>query len=124
LAARGRVRHAARGAWHPRPRPPDALRGAADRTLLLASDRLAAQAAELSASLGIDWLRDPFSRCLLCNVALRPAPPLARAALPPQVREAFDAINQCPQCGRLYWAGGHVRRMRQRLERWKNADFA
>ena len=100
------------------------IREAAGRVLLLRRDRLGEQAAETTAALGIDWLRAPFSRCLLCNVVLRSAPPLARATLPAAIRERSDAINQCLQCGRLYWAGGHVERMRRRLERWHDGDFA
>jgi uncharacterized protein with PIN domain len=100
------------------------IRAADGHALLLRRDDLAGQAAEITNPLGIDWLRDPFSRCLLCNVALRPAPPLARGRLPEAVRDEFDDINQCPQCDRLYWAGGHVRRMRRRLERWREGDFA
>jgi uncharacterized protein with PIN domain len=100
------------------------IRAAAGRALLLRHDDLPHQAAEITRPLGIDWLRDPFSRCLLCNVPLRPAPPLARGRLPAAVRDAFVDINQCPQCDRLYWAGGHVRRMRLRLARWREGDFA
>jgi hypothetical protein len=80
-------------------------------------------AAEITPLLGIDWLHDPFSRCLLCNVVLRPATPLARSRLPEGVRASFGDFNQCPQCDRLYWAGGHVQRMRARLERWQAGDF-
>lgn len=100
------------------------IRGARRHALLLRHDRLAAMAAEITPVLGIDWLRDPFSRCLLCNVVLRTAPPLARSRLPEAVLASFDDINQCPQCDRLYWAGGHVQRMRQRLQRWQTGDFS
>jgi uncharacterized protein with PIN domain len=92
--------------------------------VLLRSDLLPEQAAEITKPLRIDWLRAPFSRCLVCNVELRPAPSLARMRLPETVRATFAEINHCPQCDRLYWAGGHVRRMRQRLERWNAGDFA
>jgi len=99
------------------------IRGASRLTLLLRHDRLPAQAGEITAPLGIDWLAAPFSRCLLCNVVLRPAPPLALSRLPETVRAATQTINHCPQCDRLYWAGGHVHRMRRRLESWRAGDF-
>ena len=59
-----------------------------------------------------------FTRCLLCNVPLeeldaREAQPL----LPPGVRGLPGPVRRCPQCGRLYWEGSHVRRMRAALER-------
>jgi uncharacterized protein with PIN domain len=100
------------------------MRDAQRRVLLLRHQRLPELAAEVTPLCGIDWLKSPFSRCLVCNAALRPAPPLASSRLPEAVRATFGDINHCPQCDRLYWAGGHVRRMRQRLERWNAGDFA
>jgi uncharacterized protein len=100
-----------------------ALREARGRAVLLRADRLPAQAAEVAQALAIDWLQDPFSRCLVCNVELRRASALARQRLEPGVHAAFDEINHCPQCDRLYWPGGHVRRMRARLERWRAGVF-
>lgn len=99
------------------------IRGAPRHAVLLHHDDLPEMAAEISRRLGIDWLRAPFSRCLLCNVVLRPAGPVAQSRLPQAVRATFVEINHCPQCDRLYWAGGHVRRMRRRLERWQAGDF-
>jgi uncharacterized protein with PIN domain len=99
------------------------IRGARRHAVLLRSQRLPALAAEATPLLGIDWLLAPFSRCLLCNVTLRPASPVARSRLPPAVLTSFAEINHCPQCDRLYWPGGHVRRMRERLERWQAGDF-
>ncbi|BAZ93579.1 uncharacterized protein FOKN1_1180 [Thiohalobacter thiocyanaticus] len=69
---------------------------------------------ELSARLSIDWQYRPFSRCLLCNRPLEPVPEARREAVPVDVRD--QALWQCPACGRLYWEGSHVRRMRHRLE--------
>src|SRR5262249_53667807 len=28
-------------------------------------------------------------------------------------------LRVCPECGRLYWPGGHVRHMQQRLAAWQ-----
>ena len=59
----------------------------------------------------------PFTRCLHCNVPLRPvdkASVLDR--LPPKVRELYDRFSTCDQCGRVYWEGSHFRNMRRLLD--------
>ena len=62
--------------------------------------------------------RELFTRCLLCNALLAE---LARAEaeplLPEGVRDIPGPVRRCPVCGRLYWDGSHVRRMRAALER-------
>lgn len=72
-------------------------------------------ARELTHKLGIDWLHRPFSRCLLCNTPLLAAE--RPADFPPDIEQAY----LCPSCGKYYWHGGHVERMRHRLERWQAA---
>ncbi|MDX8402551.1 MAG: DUF5615 family PIN-like protein [Mariprofundaceae bacterium] len=92
----------------------------ADRhVLLLRGQTLDAQAREIAARLGIDWLHRPFSRCLLCNGLLRPGGPEALARVPPASRQAGVDAWRCDACGRIYWSGSHVRRMRRRLEAWQ-----
>jgi uncharacterized protein with PIN domain len=54
---------------------------------------------------------------------LQPAPELARARLPDSVRAAVPAINHCRQCDKLYWPGGHVRRMLRQLESWRDGEL-
>lgn len=59
----------------------------------------------------------PFTRCLHCNVLLRPvdkASVLDR--LPPKVRELYQRFSTCDQCGRVYWEGSHFRNMQRLLE--------
>lgn len=59
-----------------------------------------------------------FTRCLLCNAPLQEVPDAqARPLLPEGVRAVPGPVRQCPSCGRLYWDGSHVRRMRAALER-------
>lgn len=62
-------------------------------------------------------LARPFSRCLRCNT------PLAQAGkdevchrLPEQVALLHDEFQRCPDCGGVYWKGGHYRRMRQWID--------
>ena len=89
-----------------------------DGVLLLAETRLSEQAAELKRGLGIDWLAAPFTRCLLDNTPLRAAAAEEMPRLPEKARGLEGPVRLCPACGRLYWPGSHVRRMRARLELW------
>ncbi len=54
----------------------------------------------------------PFTRCLECNGALRPADKAAVAhRLPPRTRRYYDTFAECPRCRRIYWPGSHYRRL-------------
>jgi uncharacterized protein with PIN domain len=86
------------------------------RVVLLPVTGVEDGARRLSARLPIDWLARPFTRCLLDNAPLGPATPDHAAAIPPAARALGGDFNACPLCGRVYWPGSHVRRMRRRLE--------
>jgi uncharacterized protein len=76
------------------------------------------QLRELVTSLALAPPPELFTRCLLCNAALQVlARDVALPLLPAGVRELPGPVRQCPECGRLYWGGSHVRRMRAALER-------
>ena len=81
----------------------------------LADDAVEAQARALRSALGIDWQFAPFTRCVVDNAPLEPAPPELAAQVPPDSRAAGGPLRRCPECGRVYWPGGHVRRMQARL---------
>lgn len=62
--------------------------------------------------------RELFTRCLLDNTPLEEMPAgEAQPLLPEGVRGIPGPVRRCPACGRLYWDGSHVRRMRAALER-------
>jgi uncharacterized protein with PIN domain len=96
-------------------------RAAPGAVVLLASESLDEAARALREHLAIDWLYAPFSRCLVDNAPLQPAERAALARLPERARTGAGPITVCPDCGRIYWPGSHVRRMRARLERWRQA---
>lgn len=91
----------------------------AGRALLLESDGIEGWAEELARRLGVDWLHAPFTRCLVDNRVLRAAREDERARLPEALRREGAGASICDGCGRIYWDGGHVRRMRARLARWR-----
>lgn len=56
----------------------------------------------------------PFTRCLECNE------PLVKVRkqdvyhlLEPLTRKYYDSFSRCPGCGRVYWSGSHIERMRR-----------
>ena len=58
----------------------------------------------------------PFSRCLKCNGALLPVDKREiLEQLPPKVREGYEEFVRCEGCGKVYWAGTHVERMKEIL---------
>ena len=89
--------------------------------LLVPGDRLDDAARALRSALGIDWQYAPFTRCLVDNRPLETATPRLARLIPENSRAAGGPLRVCPECGRLFWRGGHVRRMQQRLARWQNA---
>jgi uncharacterized protein with PIN domain len=73
----------------------------------------------LRTALDIDWQHAPFSRCIVDNRPLEPAPPYLATEVPERSLAAGGPFRMCPECGRLYWSGGHVRRMQQRVAAWQ-----
>jgi len=91
------------------------------RVVLIAGAGVDEDATSLRSVLGIDWQHAPFTRCIVDNCPLELAPADLVARVPEGSRAAGGSVRVCPDCGRLYWSGGHVRRMQQRLITWKTA---
>jgi uncharacterized protein with PIN domain len=88
--------------------------------LLIRSEVVDEQVRQVLAELGIR--PDPdrlLRRCPVCNALLHPVSvEEARAKIPPWVARTQSEFRACPSCGRIYWRGTHVERMRRRLESW------
>ncbi len=89
--------------------------------ILLTGDTLDEQAAALVGGADLDWLQAPFTRCLVDNQPLRTVEPDRLPDIPDSARSLSGPFRTCPECGRSYWPGSHMRRMRARLERWATA---
>ena len=87
--------------------------------VLVPGDGIDEAARTLRTALGIDWQHAPFTRCLVDNRPLEKAPPDLATRVPERSRAVDGPLQVCPECGRLYWPGGHVRRMQQRLAAWQ-----
>lgn len=60
----------------------------------------------------------PFSRCPECNTPLERRLAIeARGEVPARVTRGLTHLTHCPHCGRWYWEGSHVARVREWLER-------
>jgi uncharacterized protein with PIN domain len=56
----------------------------------------------------------PFTRCLVCNLALAHAKDEdIKKKAPPRAAEKKGPFMSCPGCERLYWEGDHVKAMRR-----------
>lgn len=86
------------------------------RVHLLGPGEVADHLAGLHRALGLA-LAPKFDRCSLCNGApLRPAEPedLAGKDYVPEARPR--ELWVCPDCGQIYWEGGHWKNIRRVLE--------
>jgi len=90
--------------------------------VLLPGNGLDEAARALRIALDIDWQYAPFTRCLVDNRSLEAASPCSATRVPERSRAAGGPLRVCPECGRLYWPGGHVRRMQQRLSAWQQEE--
>src|SRR5215831_4643662 len=87
--------------------------------VLLLGDGIDETARALRIAIDIDWQHAPFTRCIVDNRPLEAAPPYLATRVPERSQAAGGPLRLCPECGRLYWPGGHVRRMQQRLAAWQ-----
>ncbi len=83
----------------------------------LHAQKPAEQLRELFERLDLARSLRPFSRCLHCNLALRPVDlQEARERLPSRIGYSYERFMECPGCRRLYWEGSHWRNMRALLD--------
>ena len=94
-------------------------RRAGDSVILLDCHNLEECVAELSQQLPINWLYQPFVRCMVCNTLLLAARNEQLEVLPQRLRDNLEMSVYCPSCQKVYWEGSHVTRMRRHLQQWQ-----
>ncbi|MEN6626128.1 MAG: Mut7-C RNAse domain-containing protein [Candidatus Sumerlaeia bacterium] len=83
---------------------------------IVPEDDLKAQVRAIVRRYPIDVERMAFTRCSRDNTPLEQvAIEEVIARLPLKVREYVTEVRRCPRCGRLYWAGTHVERIKKRM---------
>jgi uncharacterized protein with PIN domain len=87
-----------------------------DNYLLIDSDAPMDQLREVVAAYGLSTDDRLFTRCTICNEPLQNLDVSeAERVVPARVLKGNDSFSRCPVCGRIYWRGSHVDRMRERL---------
>ena len=90
-----------------------AERPLAARHLFITSDHVRDQIEQVLASVPPDMNVHPFTRCTECNELLSSMKKEdARDRVPPYVYETNITFLECSKCGRIYWPGTHVKRMK------------
>ncbi len=70
------------------------------------------QVEEVVSALSLQRDLRPFTRCTICNAALRHVERSTVAGrVPPRVYARFRRFVECDGCGRIYWRGSHYRRL-------------
>ena len=86
--------------------------------LLLDSDRPLEQLRQVVRCYRLDWQSGLFTRCARCNAALESVDKQqVTGRVPGRVLSERDRFARCSGCGRIYWRGSHVERMRRQLAR-------
>jgi uncharacterized protein with PIN domain len=85
------------------------------RAILIRDDDVTAQLRQVFTELGLE-LKEALTRCIECNAELQSrVPAMVAERVPPYVRRTQSRYSECPECGRIYWAGTHWQRMREVL---------
>jgi len=94
-----------------------------DNYLLIDSTIPMEQLRQVVGAYDLPWQERLFSRCTVCNESLNPLRHDQAAGLVPEkVLENAGRFAGCPVCGRVYWEGSHVDRMRRRLDEFLRSD--
>ena len=93
------------------PKPPDV------RVIHIGDDDVERQVEQVAREVPLGLAEGRLlSRCTVCNETLLPA---TRGdvwdRVPPFIYLTHETYARCPGCGRVYWEGTHVPRMRRRL---------
>ncbi|MGR9101113.1 MAG: Mut7-C RNAse domain-containing protein [Gammaproteobacteria bacterium] len=63
----------------------------------------------------------PFHRCLICNGLLAAVDKdEVLHQLEPKTRKYFDKFRRCADCGKVYWEGSHIEKIKRRFEGYLN----
>ena len=87
--------------------------------LFISQDRLEDQLGQVLNHFSLTPREEDFlTRCLECNGALEQVDKAAvKELVPPYVFATQESFRRCPGCGRIFWAGTHLPRLREKLRR-------
>ena len=88
------------------------------RSYLLHSNFIEDQLQELNSAFEIFRRMNLLSRCSLCNVPIEPVSKAdIKQQVPERVWQSFNQFWRCSRCRRIYWEGGHIERLKEKLRR-------
>ena len=75
------------------------------------------QVDEMVRRFDLEDLVRPFSRCADCNGLIEPvAKAEVEAQLEPKTKRYYETFYRCLACGKIYWEGSHVGKLRERFK--------
>jgi len=87
------------------------------KVLFIQSEYWKSQVRQVLDELDIKKQVKPYSRCIECNVVLKPlSKKKAKNLVAPFVYERSDSFALCPKCGRVFWPGTHHSDMNFKIE--------
>ena len=93
------------------------LEKAGVKYVLLPKEGIEKQLFLLSNKLGLEK-KLKLDICTVCGSKLIPVEKeKVKNKIPPRVFEFYKEFNLCPCCGRIYWEGDHIKRLKERLKR-------
>ncbi|OGW55614.1 MAG: hypothetical protein A2Z46_01635 [Nitrospirae bacterium RBG_19FT_COMBO_55_12] len=85
----------------------------ASNHVFIKSDNVRQQLDQVLTTFHITSMPGPLTRCPVCNTSLSPvAKPDIRDLVSNYVYEKNKSFLRCGKCGRAYWRGTHVKRMK------------
>ncbi len=88
------------------------------QSVLLKSDNISDQLAELNERHNIFDQMEPLTICSECNVKIETvSKESVKSQIPDQIFKYHDHFWHCPNCKRIYWEGGHIKRLKDKLIR-------
>ncbi len=86
-------------------------------SVFICSDQVISQLKQLYETNYIDFKEEIwFSRCILCNLPLEVVCKEDVDTLVPEyVRQTATSFARCQLCGKVYWPGSHLSRMKEKI---------
>jgi uncharacterized protein with PIN domain len=92
-------------------------------SFLIFADDWKSQLKELEVRYSISKEIKPFTRCVECNTELIDVNlEEVRTIIPERVFLSTDRFKKCPNCGRTYWMGTHVEKIKDDFKEVFDAD--
>jgi len=84
--------------------------------IFIGQDKVFDQLRVMDILISLKHRSNPLSRCIHCNTALIDSNRCAAGReVPEHILQSHDRFTTCPSCGRIYWPGTHVDRMKERI---------